>query len=183
MAFSKFLTKTGPDFQKDLWHERRYTEVNTMQKIEFISVIMNSEFASEKQSMVDVLSTILLVITYDELNKFHWDEKYLTAYEERIMNLYREEAILEKKLARIRRRSSVNPTRDADRMTECYQVYGYTRNLIIIGRVPQFFKKNCFEKKTKKRTQFLIPRHKLQALEYNRLTLKGNSLSTHRTCL
>ncbi|VDO54795.1 unnamed protein product, partial [Brugia timori] len=70
-----------------------------MQKIEFISVIINSEFASEKQSMVDVLSTILLVITYDELNKFHWDEKYLTAYEERIMNLYREEAILEQKLA------------------------------------------------------------------------------------
>ncbi|VDN84659.1 unnamed protein product [Brugia pahangi] len=172
MAFSKFLTKTGPDFQEDLWHEIRYTEVNTMQKIEFISVIINSEFASEKQSMVDVLSTILLVITYDELNKFHWDEKYLTAYEERIMNLYKEEAILEQKLARIRRRSSVNPTRDASRMTECYQVYGYTRNLIIIGR-----------KKTKKRTQFLIPRHKLQALEYNRLTLKGNSLSTHRTCL
>lgn len=32
-----------------------YTEVNTMQEIEFISVIMNSKFASEKQSMVGVL--------------------------------------------------------------------------------------------------------------------------------
>ncbi|VDN87818.1 unnamed protein product [Brugia pahangi] len=69
MAFSKFLTKTGPDFQEDLWHERRYTEVNTMQKIEFISVIMNSEFASEKQSMVDVLSTIRLLTRDKDFEK------------------------------------------------------------------------------------------------------------------
>ncbi|QOD38388.1 Rpn family recombination-promoting nuclease/putative transposase [Candidatus Wolbachia massiliensis] len=35
---------------------------------------------------------------YDELDKFHWNERDLTAYEERIMDLYKEEAILEQKL-------------------------------------------------------------------------------------
>ncbi|MCM1002031.1 Rpn family recombination-promoting nuclease/putative transposase [Wolbachia pipientis] len=35
---------------------------------------------------------------YDELDKLHWNEKDLTAYEERIMDLYKEEAILEQKL-------------------------------------------------------------------------------------
>ncbi|WP_168464252.1 Rpn family recombination-promoting nuclease/putative transposase [Wolbachia endosymbiont of Ctenocephalides felis wCfeT] len=32
---------------------------------------------------------------YEELNKFHWDEKDLLAYEERIMDLRKEEAIIE----------------------------------------------------------------------------------------
>ncbi|WP_168464083.1 Rpn family recombination-promoting nuclease/putative transposase [Wolbachia endosymbiont of Ctenocephalides felis wCfeT] len=32
---------------------------------------------------------------YEELNKFHWDEKDLLAYEERIMDLHKEEAIIE----------------------------------------------------------------------------------------
>jgi predicted transposase/invertase (TIGR01784 family) len=35
---------------------------------------------------------------YDELDRFNWNEKDLTAYEERIMDLYKEEAILEYKL-------------------------------------------------------------------------------------
>lgn len=35
---------------------------------------------------------------YDELDRFNWNEKDLTAYEKRIMDLYKEEAILEYKL-------------------------------------------------------------------------------------
>ncbi len=35
---------------------------------------------------------------YDELDRFNWDKKDLVAYEERIMDLHKEEAILEQKL-------------------------------------------------------------------------------------
>ncbi|WP_264711365.1 Rpn family recombination-promoting nuclease/putative transposase [Wolbachia endosymbiont (group A) of Andrena haemorrhoa] len=40
----------------------------------------------------------IIKLAYDELDKFHWNEKDLMAYEERIMNLQKEEAILEYRL-------------------------------------------------------------------------------------
>ncbi|WP_159077689.1 Rpn family recombination-promoting nuclease/putative transposase, partial [Wolbachia endosymbiont of Bemisia tabaci] len=40
----------------------------------------------------------IIKLAYDELNKFHWNEKDLVAYEERIMDLQKEAAILEQKL-------------------------------------------------------------------------------------
>ncbi|WP_341814660.1 Rpn family recombination-promoting nuclease/putative transposase [Wolbachia endosymbiont (group A) of Chalcis sispes] len=40
----------------------------------------------------------IIKLAYDELDKFHWNEKDLIAYEERIMDLRKEEAILEYRL-------------------------------------------------------------------------------------
>ncbi|WP_341821402.1 Rpn family recombination-promoting nuclease/putative transposase [Wolbachia endosymbiont (group A) of Myopa testacea] len=40
----------------------------------------------------------IIKLAYDELDKFHWNEKDLVAYEERIMDLRKEEAILEYRL-------------------------------------------------------------------------------------
>ncbi len=40
----------------------------------------------------------IIKLAYDELDKFRWNEKDLVAYEERIMDLRKEEAILEYKL-------------------------------------------------------------------------------------
>ncbi|QMV46899.1 Rpn family recombination-promoting nuclease/putative transposase [Wolbachia pipientis] len=40
----------------------------------------------------------IIKLAYDELDKFRWDEKDLVAYEERIMDLRKEEAILEYRL-------------------------------------------------------------------------------------
>ncbi|MDE5062405.1 hypothetical protein OZD70_04000 [Wolbachia endosymbiont of Drosophila tsacasi] len=40
----------------------------------------------------------IIKLAYDELDKFHWNEKDLVAYEERIMDLHKEEAILEYRL-------------------------------------------------------------------------------------
>jgi len=40
----------------------------------------------------------IIKLAYDELDKFHWNEKDLVAYEERVMDLRKEEAILEYKL-------------------------------------------------------------------------------------
>ncbi len=40
----------------------------------------------------------IIKLAYDELDKFHWNEKDLLAYEERVMNLQKEAAILEQKL-------------------------------------------------------------------------------------
>ncbi|WP_108784703.1 Rpn family recombination-promoting nuclease/putative transposase [Wolbachia endosymbiont of Bemisia tabaci] len=40
----------------------------------------------------------IIKLAYDELDKFHWNEKDLVAYEERIMDLQKEAAILEQKL-------------------------------------------------------------------------------------
>ncbi|WP_265043450.1 Rpn family recombination-promoting nuclease/putative transposase [Wolbachia endosymbiont (group A) of Scambus nigricans] len=40
----------------------------------------------------------IIKLTYDELDKFRWNEKDLVAYEERIMDLRKEEAILEYRL-------------------------------------------------------------------------------------
>ena len=40
----------------------------------------------------------IIKLAYDELDKFRWNEKDLVAYEERIMNLRKEEAILEYRL-------------------------------------------------------------------------------------
>ncbi|OAB81282.1 transposase [Wolbachia endosymbiont of Laodelphax striatellus] len=40
----------------------------------------------------------IIKLAYDELDKFHWNEKDLVAYEERVMDLQKEAAILEQKL-------------------------------------------------------------------------------------
>ncbi|MBS9530508.1 MULTISPECIES: Rpn family recombination-promoting nuclease/putative transposase [unclassified Wolbachia] len=40
----------------------------------------------------------IIKLAYDELDKFHWSEKDLLAYEERVMDLQKEEAILEYRL-------------------------------------------------------------------------------------
>ncbi|MHC3931217.1 UNVERIFIED_CONTAM: Rpn family recombination-promoting nuclease/putative transposase [Wolbachia endosymbiont of Nasonia longicornis] len=40
----------------------------------------------------------IIKLAYDELDKFHWNEKDLITYEERIMDLRKEEAILEYRL-------------------------------------------------------------------------------------
>jgi predicted transposase/invertase (TIGR01784 family) len=40
----------------------------------------------------------IIKLAYDELDKFRWNEKDLVAYEERIMDLRKEEAILEYRL-------------------------------------------------------------------------------------
>ncbi|WP_353288935.1 Rpn family recombination-promoting nuclease/putative transposase [Wolbachia endosymbiont (group A) of Pogonocherus hispidulus] len=40
----------------------------------------------------------IIKLAYDELDKFHWNEKDLAAYEERVMDLQKEAAILEQKL-------------------------------------------------------------------------------------
>ncbi|CCE77453.1 MULTISPECIES: Rpn family recombination-promoting nuclease/putative transposase [Wolbachia] len=40
----------------------------------------------------------IIKLAYDELDKFHWNEKDLLAYEERVMDLQKEAAILEQKL-------------------------------------------------------------------------------------
>ncbi|APR98684.1 Rpn family recombination-promoting nuclease/putative transposase [Wolbachia endosymbiont of Folsomia candida] len=40
----------------------------------------------------------IIKLAYDELDKFHWNEKDLAAYEERIMDIQKEAAILEYKL-------------------------------------------------------------------------------------
>ncbi|CAN2104742.1 MULTISPECIES: Rpn family recombination-promoting nuclease/putative transposase [Wolbachia] len=40
----------------------------------------------------------IIKLAYDELDKFHWNEKDLITYEERIMDLHKEEAILEYRL-------------------------------------------------------------------------------------
>ena len=40
----------------------------------------------------------VIKLAYDELDKFHWNEKDLAAYEERIMDIYKEENILAHKL-------------------------------------------------------------------------------------
>ncbi|WP_410542326.1 Rpn family recombination-promoting nuclease/putative transposase [Wolbachia endosymbiont of Tetranychus urticae] len=40
----------------------------------------------------------VIKLAYDELDKFHWNEKDLAAYEERIMNVQKEQAILIQKL-------------------------------------------------------------------------------------
>ena len=40
----------------------------------------------------------VIKLAYDELDKFHWNEKDLAAYEERIMDVYKEENILAHKL-------------------------------------------------------------------------------------
>ncbi len=40
----------------------------------------------------------IIKLAYDELDKFHWKEKDLVAYEERVMDLQKEAAILEQKL-------------------------------------------------------------------------------------
>ncbi|WP_264338740.1 Rpn family recombination-promoting nuclease/putative transposase [Wolbachia endosymbiont (group A) of Cheilosia soror] len=40
----------------------------------------------------------IIKLAYDELDKFHWHEKDLAAYEERVMDLQKEAAILEQKL-------------------------------------------------------------------------------------
>ncbi|MDR2978780.1 MAG: Rpn family recombination-promoting nuclease/putative transposase [Rickettsiales bacterium] len=49
----------------------------------------------KKQQMKIAEESPIIKQAYDELDKFHWNEKDLTAYEERIMDLYKEEAILE----------------------------------------------------------------------------------------
>ncbi|QUI60476.1 Rpn family recombination-promoting nuclease/putative transposase [Wolbachia endosymbiont of Spodoptera picta] len=40
----------------------------------------------------------IIKLAYDELDKFHWNEKDLVAYEERVMDLQKEAAILEQKI-------------------------------------------------------------------------------------
>ncbi|WP_250295892.1 Rpn family recombination-promoting nuclease/putative transposase [Wolbachia endosymbiont of Oedothorax gibbosus] len=40
----------------------------------------------------------IIKLAYDELDKFHWNEKDLVAYEERVMDLQKEAAILEQRL-------------------------------------------------------------------------------------
>ncbi len=69
MAFSKFLDpKLDLTFKKTFGNEKNKdilihflndilgcTEVNVIQEIEFINTALNPEFASERQSIVDVL--------------------------------------------------------------------------------------------------------------------------------
>jgi predicted transposase/invertase (TIGR01784 family) len=40
----------------------------------------------------------IIKLAYDEIDKFHWNEKDLAAYEERIMNIQKEAAIWEQRL-------------------------------------------------------------------------------------
>nr|WP_265031187.1 Rpn family recombination-promoting nuclease/putative transposase [Wolbachia endosymbiont (group A) of Tiphia femorata] len=58
----------------------------------------HAEETTEKDLKKIAKEAPIIKRAYDELDKFHWSEKDLTAYEERIMDLYKEEAILEYKL-------------------------------------------------------------------------------------
>ncbi len=58
----------------------------------------HAEETTEKDLKKIAREAPIIKRAYDELDRFNWNEKDLTAYEERIMDLYKEEAILEYKL-------------------------------------------------------------------------------------
>ncbi|OWZ24964.1 PD-(D/E)XK nuclease transposase family protein [Wolbachia endosymbiont of Wuchereria bancrofti] len=77
MAFSKFLDpKLDLTFKKIFGTEKNkniliyflndvlgFTGINTIQEVEFLSIIMNPEIASDKQSIVDVPCVRIFTVT------------------------------------------------------------------------------------------------------------------------
>jgi hypothetical protein len=64
----------------------------------FSTLLKHAEETTDKDLKKIAEETPIIKLAYDELDKFHWIEKDPTTYEERIMDLYKEEAILEYKL-------------------------------------------------------------------------------------
>ncbi len=64
----------------------------------FSTLLKYAEETTEEDLKEIAEKAPIIKLAYDELDKFRWNEKDLVAYEERIMDLRKEEAILEYRL-------------------------------------------------------------------------------------